>query len=293
MSVRSKLALLAAVALLSPAEPVAAQGVTTSSITGVVTDAQQAPIPGATSSRSNEPSGTRYEAVSSGDGRYTLSRLCAWAAQYTITATLSGFQPQTRKDVMLNLGVAADVDLALKTLTATEEITVTAQSDSRVQLRAHCAPRRRWTARCSPRCRTLSDRLDSFTRLSPQFSGSGSFVGQDNRRATNITCGRLLLQQLVRPGRQRATARESRRSRCRRSEEVQVNVAPFRHPPGQLRGPRRQPRSRASGTNQWKGTAPYWFRDGGMVGTEAAGLTVNPGTFDFKKLGSAASAARS
>ena len=39
-----------------------------------------------------------------------------------------------------------------------------------------------------------------------------------------------------------------------------------------------------SGANQFRGSGYYWWRDNGLVGTEAKGLTYNPGTFDYKPL---------
>ena len=50
----------------------AAQGVTTASITGVVRDAQGGLVPGATVVAVHQPSGTSYEGVSQGDGRFFI-----------------------------------------------------------------------------------------------------------------------------------------------------------------------------------------------------------------------------
>ena len=40
-----------------------------------------------------------------------------------------------------------------------------------------------------------------------------------------------------------------------------------------------------SGGNQFRGSAYYWTRDNSLVGTEAKGLTYNPGTFDARRYG--------
>ena len=45
---------------------------------------------------------------------------------YTVTATLSGFQPQATKDVTVSLGVATDLELKLAQAAITEEVTVQA-----------------------------------------------------------------------------------------------------------------------------------------------------------------------
>ena len=44
-----------------------------------------------------------------------------------------------------------------------------------------------------------------------------------------------------------------------------------------------------SGGNKFRGSAYYWFRDNSLVGTEAKGLTYNPGTFDSRRFGGWAS----
>jgi hypothetical protein len=282
MSVRSTLALLAASALLA-APPSAAQTITTSSITGVVTDAQQAPIPGATVLAVHDASGTRYEAVSGADGRYTIPGMRV--GTYTVTATLSGFQPATRKDIALSLGVASDVDIGLKTLTATEEITVTATSDTVFSSsRTGAATTVSETAIAT--LPTINDRINDFARLSPQYSGgpfSGSFVGQDNR-LNNITIDGAYFNNSFGLGGQPGDRTGVSPVATAALEEIQINTAPYDVRQGHFVGAGVNSVTR-SGDNGFKGSAYYWFRDNSLVGTEAAGATINPGTFDFKKYG--------
>src|SRR5688572_21328048 len=115
------LTLLALCALLFPAGPVSAQGVTTGSIAGVVTDPQQLPIPGATVVAVHEPSGSKYEATTRADGTYSLPGMRI-GGPYTVTVSIAGFQPQVTKEVFLTLGVAKDLDATLRTATVTEEV---------------------------------------------------------------------------------------------------------------------------------------------------------------------------
>ena len=65
-------ALCAALVVCLAAGSAAAQGVTTGSMGGVVTDAQGAVVPGATVIAIHEPSGTSYEAVTQADGRFAI-----------------------------------------------------------------------------------------------------------------------------------------------------------------------------------------------------------------------------
>src|SRR5260221_2403411 len=92
---------------------VAAQGVTTAAMTGVVKDAQGAVIPGATVTAVHEPSGTTYEGVTQGDGRYNMPGMRI-GGPYKVSATLQGFTTEVKNNVSLNLGVTSDLDFALK-----------------------------------------------------------------------------------------------------------------------------------------------------------------------------------
>src|SRR5437868_15373917 len=100
-------------AIIAISAPASAQGVTTASITGVVKDASSGVIPGATVTAVHQPSGTSYEAVTQGDGRYTIPGMRV-GGPYTVTAQLTGFTTEAKNGITLSLGVAQDVEFALK-----------------------------------------------------------------------------------------------------------------------------------------------------------------------------------
>ena len=62
-------ALACVVAVMASARHAGAQGVTTGSIAGIVTDASGAPVAGASVIAIHTPSGTNYEATTRSDGR--------------------------------------------------------------------------------------------------------------------------------------------------------------------------------------------------------------------------------
>ena len=274
------LAVLTLGALLCPMNDARAQGVTTSSVTGIVKDAQGLAVPGASVVALHEPSGTTYEAVTLGNGRFSIPGMRV-GGPYTVTASLSGFQPQATKDVFLNLGIATDLVLTLRTVAIEEVITVTAQSPvfSSERTGAATAVSREAIATLP----TISRRLESFVRLTPQAGANLSFAGQDNR-LNNITVDGSYFNNSFglagAPGDRTGVSPIS----IDAIEQVQVNIAPYDVRQGNFVGAGVNTVTR-SGGNQFRGSLYYQFRDQGLVGTKAKDATFNPGTFNYDNLG--------
>jgi hypothetical protein len=272
--------LLALGVLLGAAATTWAQGVTTSSVAGIVKDAQGLAVPGATITAVHEPSGTTYEGFSQADGHFSMQGMRV-GGPYTVTAKLEGFQPQTVKDIFLSLGVASDVALTLGTVAIAESVTVTASYDytfSSTRTGAATAVNRA-ALDVLP---TVTGRIGDITRLTPQASGQ-NFAGQDNRM-NNITVDGSYFNNSFglqgQPGDRTGVAPISLES----IEQIQVNVAPFDVRQGNFVGAGVNTVTR-SGTNKLVGSFYHRWRNEDYVGTEAKGLPVNPGTFTFRNTG--------
>ncbi len=282
-----RFALLALLALVLPVASVHAQGVTSGSITGTVTDPQNQPVPGATVVAVHEPSGSRYEAISRHDGRFTIPGMRV-GGPYTVTATLSGFQPKPQREVIVNLGTATDLVLTLSNVAVSEEVTVTAQS-SDVFSSARTGAATTIARQSLMTLPTISDRINDFARLTPQYMNNGpggfpgSFGGMDSRY-NNITIDGSYFNNSFglqgQPGDRTGVAPIA----IEAVEEIQVNVAPYDVRQGNFVGAGINSVTR-SGGNEFRGSAYYWMRDNSLVGTEAKGLAYNPGTFNFDKWG--------
>lgn len=271
-------AVAAILAVAMHATPSAAQGATTAGLTGVVKDAQGAVVPGASVVAVHQPSGTEYVAVSAGDGRYTLAGMRV-GGPYKVTAELSGFSTAERDNVTLQLGVTQDMDFDLKLANVSETVQVVAEANpvfSSSRTGAATAVSRDDLAQLP----TITGRLTDITRLTPQYGGNGSFAGQDNR-ANNITVDGSYFNGSF--GLQTTTGGVGDRTgvapiSLEAIEQVQVNVAPYDVRQGNFVGATVNTVTR-SGANQFSGSVYTRYRNESFVGTKAAGLTYNPGTF--------------
>ncbi len=106
-----------------------AQGVTTASISGMVTDKNGESLPGASVIAIHVPSGTKYGAVSRADGRYNLPAVRV-GGPYTVTVSFIGYEDQKNEidNLSLDQDFTSNFKLGESVLTLSE-IQVTAQKD--------------------------------------------------------------------------------------------------------------------------------------------------------------------
>jgi hypothetical protein len=110
--------------LLAATGATAQQG--TTEVRGRVLDAQGAVLPGVTVIVRNQDSGMFREATSVAEGSYFVSGLVPGV--YEITAELQGFKKYSRRDVRLEIGKTATVDVPLQVGSVAETVTVTAET---------------------------------------------------------------------------------------------------------------------------------------------------------------------
>lgn len=113
------------VLLIVPASAFAQARLTGGDIQGTVLDNTGGAMPGVTVTATHVATNQSRSVTTDAAGKYYLPALSAGV--YTVHAELSGFQPQTKSDVRLQLGQRLDLDFVLNVGT-TEAITVTASS---------------------------------------------------------------------------------------------------------------------------------------------------------------------
>ena len=252
-------------ALLGVAVPATqAQNVTTGTLSGVVVDQQNKVLPGASVLAVHEPTGTRYDATTEGDGRFHLPNVRV-GGPYTITVSLgNSFREETRHDVTVALGQDRELEFTMGLAAVTAEVTVVADSTF--------DPTQAGTAANVPAAAieslpTIQRALFDFARTSPFFSVSPDSAGTDaflsvagrNPRYNSIQIDGAVNNDVFgipstgTPGAQTGAQPISLDA----IQEVQLVVAPYDVRQGGFTGGGINAVTK-SGTNRFAGTG-YWF----------------------------------
>ncbi len=116
---------LAVVCALGVATPAMGQ-VTTGDLQGSVTmKSDQSPLPGVSVVAVHEPTRTRYTAVTSASGRFSILNVRV-GGPYMVSAAISGFKSETQRDITVALGEKRDLDFELEIEAVQKAVEVTA-----------------------------------------------------------------------------------------------------------------------------------------------------------------------
>lgn len=156
--------------------------ITTSSISGRMTDMNKKPIIGATILAIHELSGTRYGTVTNIDGRYTLQGMRA-GGPYKILVSYIGMKPSETKGIMLQLGETFRHNVKLAELSEQlNEVVITGKAG--VDATKTGAAMNISSTEIN-RMPSISHSIADVTRLNPQVrvanTGAMYFAGVNNR----------------------------------------------------------------------------------------------------------------
>ncbi len=276
-----RLALLGAMALAGALWSTDASAqVTTGSMRGFVTDSAGGPLEGARVTATHVPSGTVYNATTRADGRFNIPGMRV-GGPYTVAATRIGFARQSRDGLSVQLGVSTDINFKMGQVAAQlTAVTVTSTGSDIAETRTGAATA--VTQEVLEKLPTINRRIDDFTRLTPQASGS-SFAGVDNRLNNIMVDGAYFNNSFGlagQPGDRTGVSPISLDA----IEALQVNIAPFDVRQGNFTGAAVNTITK-SGDNEFSGSVYTLWRDQSMVGTRVGGRAFNPGTFQYSQIG--------
>ena len=249
---------------------VGAQGATTGSLTGVITDAQGGVLPGAAVLATHIPTGTTYDGVADNSGRFSL--LNVRVGPYNITVAMGGFKPETVQNVDVKLGEQRAVDFRLQLETVAETVEVIGQTSIIDSSRAGTADN--VSLQAIENLPTISRNIVDVARTSAYFNPIGlnedplalSVAGRNNRY-NNVQIDGAVNNDLFglsasgTPG----GVTEAQPISLDAIQELQLVVSPYDVRQGGFSGGGINAITR-SGSNQLKGTAYVFGRNQDWVG---------------------------
>lgn len=252
------------------ATPVAAQS-TTGNLSGTVQDQQGGRLPGVTVQAVHTDTGTAYQAVTQGDGRFVI--LNVRVGPYVVRAALSGFREAEQSGVVVGLGEDRAVSLTLGLASVAEAVTVTAEAPLvDVTMAGTTTQISNAVKESMP---TIARNINDVVRSSPYITLTGvnsdvlapSIAGR-NFRYNNLQIDGAVnndLFGLAASGGNPGGATETAPISLDAIQELQVLVSPYDVRQGGFAGGGINAITK-SGTNQLRGTAFYFARNQDWVG---------------------------
>ena len=248
--------------------------VTTSSLTGLVQDAEGQPLIGATVKATHLPSGTVYGSTTQSNGNFTIQGMRI-GGPYRVEISYIGYEPKIIDDIQLSLGQPYTLTEKLAVGgTALQEVTVTATGSRLSHERTGAS-----TIISSRQLGTLPSitrDITDFTRLTPQAGSNNAFAGRDGRYnnlqvdGVNLNNNFGLSNDLMPGGGASPVSLDA-------YDEISVNIAPYDVRQSGFTGAGINAVTK-SGTNTFHGTLYGFYRDQDFNGKKVNGetLTLTP-----------------
>lgn len=234
--------------------------VTTSSINGTVTSSVREALPGATIVAVHEPSGTMYGTTSRLDGSFTLPNLRT-GGPYKITVSYIGYRSEELTDIRLGLSEERTLNFRLSDdQLALDEVVVVGAVD-KVFNPGRTGATTNIDNQTIGNLPSISRSITDFTKLNPQSNGT-SFAGRDNRFNNFTVDGNIYNNNFGLGSAQFAAGNPISIDAV---EEIQVNIAPYDVRQGGFTGAAVNAITK-SGTNEFTGSAYYYFNNEQMLG---------------------------
>lgn len=255
--------------------------VTTSSVTGNVIDSvTKEPLVGASIVATHSTSGTRYTALTSKNGDFTIHDMRV-GGPYIIVVSFVGFETVTFDDVMLKLAEPFLLEVTLNKQSGTlENVIISTTKRNPILNSSRTGAMTNIGVQAIQNLPSINRSVNDFTRLTPQANGTS--IGGGNYRQNNFTIDGADFNNSFGIG-QNLPANGSPIS-IDALDEISVNVTPYDVRQSGFIGSAINAVTR-SGTNQFQGSLYHYFRDADNQGNQVNKTVFVKPAFEFKQYG--------
>lgn len=255
--------------------------ITTASLSGVVTDQKTGETAaGATVVAKHIPSGTVYGITARADGRYNLPNVRV-GGPYEVTASLTGYETQTKTIAELKLGQKYVQDFKLVDATAQLSEVVVRYDASGVLNSTRTGTASNITNQQITNLPTISRSASDYTRLVPMSAEGGSFAGRNDQFNNYSLDGAIFNNPFGLDAATPGGQSDAQPISLDAIEQINVAIAPYDVTQVGFTGASVNAVTK-SGTNTLKGTVFGFYRNKNMLGTKVAGQEVFRG--DLRQL---------
>ncbi len=242
--------------------------VTTSALTGKVSDAKGEALPGTTVVAVHVPSGTQYATFTDNSGNYRIQNMRI-GGPYKVDMSFVGYSASSYTEIFLKLGETYVQNGTLnETTTNLQEIVVTAGIRNSVLSSERSGTQTNVSGRELVNLPTINRSITDFTKYTPQAQGN-SFGGRDGRFNTITVDGAAFnnnfgLSSNALPG------GNAQPISLDAIEEISVNIAPYDVRMSQFTGASINAVTR-SGDNEFKASVYTYIRPNSFTGNTVDG----------------------
>lgn len=264
-----------------------AQGVTTGSIAGKVSNEKNEILTGAVISAEHTPSGSKYITVTQKDGTFNLPNVRI-GGPYKIVISFTGYESDTIRDAQVTLGEELSLQIILRISSKIlDAVTVKSKKNTILTSNKNGSGTviNRNTISSLP---TISRSLSDFTRLTPQAGGAG-LLGKGGK-SNNVSIDGAAFNNTFGLGTETANVPGANANAQPISldaiEQISVDLSPYGVKQGGFTGAGVNAVTR-SGDNEYRGSVYYFFRNQNQIGTKIKDVSIantdfNENTFGFR-----------
>ncbi|HFS67553.1 MAG TPA: TonB-dependent receptor, partial [Flavobacteriia bacterium] len=256
--------------------------VTTSALTGMVTDENNEPLAGATVVAVHTPTGTEYGAITQFSGKYSIRNMKI-GGPYTVTFSYVGYQKQKFENIYLQLGQTFNLNAKLTPASQELEAVVIQVKKNNTFNTGRTGAETSLGRKELKTLPTISRSASDFYRLDPTASGD-SFGGR-NDQFNNFTLDGSIFNNpfgldAATPGGQTNAQPISLDA----IDQIQVSSAPYDVTLSGFTGASINAVTK-SGTNEFHGSAYGYFRNQDLTGSKVKGEKIFVPKLEQKQYG--------